>query len=179
MRPSHVFERRLHIGSATVCLTEASGERGRRWPSSQQLRNALAIAYVFDLRDHSSLNIVWLHEARCWMESATIGLWAMPDRGAPSDLPLLLLLTGAAAFKEHVEKTGFLLSVEQTTNDFAIAIDHIEMLFRQAANMPFRSLILDGEGEKSSEDLSNLLQSIALERNGIREEIQLDAQKEQ
>lgn len=92
----------------------------------------------------------------------------MPDRGAPRDLPLLLLLTGAKAFKEQVEKTGFLLSIEQTTNDYATAIAHIEMLFRQAANMPLRSLVLDEEGDEPSIGLVNLFQSIAVERNGVR-----------
>jgi len=179
IHPSRVYERRMQIGTAGICLTEASHRGNNMWPSFQELQHALAIAYCFDLRDYGSPADASLHEMQTRLESHITDLVSLSSRGATDDLQFLLLLTGFEALKDQILKRGFVLSSDQTTNDYGTVMAHIESRFRQVVNLPFSSLIVEMDEDVASRDLLSLFHGIALERNGLQEESQAEAQHEE
>jgi len=169
LHPSHAFECRLPTNatfSTTVCLTGTTVEDTASWPSFQHLQSALAIALVFDLQDYSNGATGSLCEMQARLDSSLGDLARLGNRGPPSDMPFLLLLSNSEAFQKQLEKTNFVLGTQRPTNDYDAAISDIEMRFRTALNLPFTSLILKLEEGVRPKDLLETFEHIAEQRNG-------------
>jgi hypothetical protein len=136
------------------------------WPPFESLQNALAMGFVFDLQDYSGGASGSLIELQARLDSSLLDLASLENRGPPSDLPFVLLLSNSKAFKDQVARSKYVSADQQPTSDYVTALSRIEAQFRRVVKLPLTCLVLEIEEGSRPVSLINTIESIASQRNG-------------
>jgi hypothetical protein len=135
------------------------------WPSFESLQNALAMGFVFDLQDYSGGASGSLTQLQARLDSSLLNLASLENRGPPSDLPFVLLLSNSKAFKDQFAKSKYISADQQPMSDYITALSCIEGQSRRVVKLPLTCLVLGMEEGSRPVSLINTIESIASQRN--------------
>ncbi|KAH7090801.1 hypothetical protein FB567DRAFT_300162 [Paraphoma chrysanthemicola] len=159
------LECRLRTGEGSFCLTAAPMEDAKTWPSFDNLQSALAVGFIFDLQDYSDGTSGSLSEMQARLGSSLLNLSSLENRGAPSDLPFVLLLSNSEAFKKQLVISKFIHGENQPTREYVTALSDIEAHFRQVVKLPLICHVLQLEEDSTPTSLIQIIENVATQRN--------------
>lgn len=176
VQSSRVFESRIEIGATSISLTATTATDIKPWPTFENLQTALALAFVFDLQDYSNGTSGSLSDMQSRLESSLTELASLENRGAPTDLPFLLLLDGSQNLKSQIKKLGFILQDQSSTHDFDKVVADVEARFRNVVKLPLTALVLNIKEDKPPTELLNAFATVGSQRNGLPAIVEMETQ---
>lgn len=150
-----------------VSLIGTSSTDAASWPTFQNLQNALAVAFVFDLQDYGSGTSGPFSELSARIESTIKVLEGLNNRGPPSELALICLFSNFEKLNSQLSEMPFFLKSEQPTSDGTAVITEIESHFQSSISLPYISCILDKDESSEPKALLEILQRIGIQRNAL------------
>ncbi|KAH7392970.1 hypothetical protein BKA66DRAFT_567695 [Pyrenochaeta sp. MPI-SDFR-AT-0127] len=167
LHPQRIYNFQFQIADVDLSLTGTSASDDTKWPAFQNLQNALAVAFVFDLQDYGSSVSEPFSELSARIESTLTVMNSLNNRGAPSEMTFVALYSNFKKFSDQLAQTPFLLKNGHSTCDSTIALAEIESYFRDTVILPYKSCVMDKNGISKSNGLLDILRNIGIQRNAL------------
>ena len=160
------YEFSFPVDGKDVFLTTRIENEFTTLPSFQSLQRALAVCFVFDLKDYGTKEPNPFSELELRLESTLAKLEKFTSRGAPYDLPFCLLFSNVGDLEGRMTDTVWPLPDGTTTKEGDAVMAHIASRFEGVVNRDV--IILRMDQLLHTQKFFYMIRAIRSQRNHLR-----------